>query len=221
MKNLISQYKLFLYPIVVALSSTALIVFLIVPQFNGLLAGRGNLGKAEVRLNVLNVKAKELEGLNGADLNQKLTVALAALPTDKDFSALVGIFKSLVESSGMDLTSLHLGSGADQNGFIVKADMIGSTASLGVLLNNIESSPRIMRVRGVETTSSGIGNTISTTVTVLVYFAPSPKTLGSVDSALPKLSDNDQIILTSLSRINTGAISQPTSLPSGKANPFE
>ncbi len=221
MENLISQYKLFIYPLVVVVASVVLIVFLILPQLKGLFLGQGNLNEAQGRLNVLSVKATELESLNANDLSQKLEVALAALPTDKDFSALIGIFKGLAGSSGMNLTSLHLGGGVDQDGFTVKADMIGSATSLGNLLSSIETSPRVMRVQSMETTSSGLGNTIFTTLTVLVYFSPSPKTLGSVDSALPNLSDDDQHVLATLARTNVGAINQPTSLPSGKSNPFE
>ena len=221
MENLISQYKLFIYPLVVVVASVVLIVFLILPQLKGLFLGQGNLNEAQGRLNVLSVKATELESLNANDLSQKLEVALAALPTDKDFSALIGIFKGLAASYGMNLTSHHLGGGVHQYGFTVKADMIGSATSLGNLLSCIETSPRVMRVQSMETTSSGLGNTIFTTLTVLVYFSPSPKTLGSVDSALPNLSDDDQHVLATLARTNVGAINQPTSLPSGKSNPFE
>lgn len=219
-KFLSSEYKLFIYPMIVALASFCLIFFLIVPQLKDFLVGQGDLDQAKTRLSSLDVKAKELESINNSDLNHDLLLALYALPVEKDFSILVGILKELASQSGVNLLSLHLGSSQDPNEFIIKADLIGSSSALGTLLNNIEKTPRVMKVRSVESAASGVGNTISATVAVTVFFSPAPKSLGAIDSSLPKLSDKDQVILTGLSRSNvTSAV--PVLAPAGKADPFQ
>ena len=220
-KNLIQKYKFFIYPLLVVASSIVIILFLIIPQAKVLFTGQGKLNDSQVRLNILEVKVEELESLDKSDLSQKLSLTLTALPTEKDFATLIGIFKNLATTSGMSLTSLHLAGGSEsQNAFLVKADLIGTTSSIGQLLENIEKSPRVMKVQSVETSSSSIGNIVSAVVTVLVYFEAAPKTLGPIDSALPKLTETDQTILGTLARSGSLIPSGAVSLPSGKANPF-
>lgn len=222
MKNLIYKYKIFLYPLLVMVCSVIIIIFLIIPQIKIFVLGQDKLSDSKELLNILEVKASELEGLDEVDLSQKLSVALAALPVEKDFASLIGVFKGLATASGMSLTSFHLaGASEPQNSYLVRAELIGSNSSLGQLLNNIEKASRVMRLQTLETSTSGVGNTIASTVTVLVFFQPGPKTLGPIDSALPKLSETDKAILAALTKVSSPEQSGVIILPSGKSNPFE
>lgn len=221
-ENLFLKYRVFIYPLLVIASSVVIIMVLIIPQVKVLFMGQGRLSNSEERLSVLEVKAKELEDLDGNDLSQKLSFALAAMPTEKDYASLIGVFKGLTTASGMSLTSIHLAGGSEnENAFLVKAELIGAKTVLGRLLENIEKSPRVMKVQSVETTSSGSGDTIFVMITVKAYFESAPQTLGPIDSALPKLTDTDQVVLGTLVRSGSTVNTGPILLPSGKSNPFE
>ena len=238
MKNLfhffISEYKLFIYPAVVGLASLVLIIFLIIPQIKNLLANQGNLNEEQKRLNLLDVKAKELEALDTSNINGKLLLTLSALPVDKDLPTIIGVLRNTANQSGIILQSIHFSQKGDKS-YIVGADLVGTTSSLGVFLEMIEKSPRVMRVLSIDSGGGGAGNTITASVSIEVFYPPGPKSLGSVDAPLPKLSDKDQVILSNLSKTPVTSLisvasgsATPVSLapaavpiPAGKDNPFE
>lgn len=220
MKNLILQYKVLIYPLIVGLASAVLIVFVIVPQLRGFLSGQDDLKQKQARLNNLEVKAKELEGLDQKIYTEKLLAALYYLPVDKDFSNIIGIFRELTAAAGMSLTSLHPSVNSVASGsYSVKADVVGPVNNLGNLLDVIEKSPRVMKLQSIDTTPSTSG-ILNVTLSVSVYFSPTPVSLGAVDALLPQITQQDQIILNSLS-LPSEAPGQVITLPSGKANPFE
>lgn len=225
--NLYLQYRLLLYPLIVGLASLILIILLIIPQLRSLLTGQENLDSALNRLNSLDAKAVELTNLDRDDLNFKLKASLASLPTDKDTNLVIGVFKDLGFQSQMNLVSLQFtsstGQSEKQEGFIARVEVIGNASQLVKLINNIESSPRVMRVKNVEVSSSSKG-TVNASITVLAYFVPPPKSLEPIDSALPKLSDKDQAILNNLLNNTvsaTASFAEAIILPSGKADPFQ
>lgn len=230
MKALIKKYKDLIYPVAVGVGSLILIVFVITPQLKGILEGRQTIQQTRDRINILEVKAVELEDLNEAELSTNLSLALYALPTDKDFNAIIGVFKELAASSGMSLVSLHSNSLTDaEQGFVVKAEVVGPTPLLGQFLEIIEKSPRIMRMRLIDASTTGGANLASASVSVTVYFAAAPSSLGAAEAVLPELTDKDQQILAGLSKtigtVTTTATSAPAAptifKPEGKANPFE
>lgn len=220
MKNLFLQYRIFVYPLSVGLASLALIAFVIVPQLQGYLSGRDDLLQKQTRLNNLEVKAKELENFDQAVYSDKLLSAFYYLPVDKDLANIIGIFRELAAAAGMSLTSLFPSSGAETDSYTVKADVVGQSGNLGDLLDKIEKSPRVMQVVSVETSPSSSG-LLNATLTVKVYFAPPPKSLGAIDAPLPKLTEADQIILSGLTAPSSQAPGQTIIIPTGKLNPFE
>ena len=214
-----SNYKTLIYPSVVGLASLIIIIFVIVPQLQGFLSGQDDLKLKQARLNTLEVKAKELESFNQEAYTEKLLNAFYYLPVDKDYSNIIGIFRELTASAGMSLNSLHPGSGPAANSYSVKADIVGQTSSLGAMLEAIEKSPRVMKLESVETSTSTSG--LNATLTVSVYYDAPPQSLGAIDVPLPKLTEQDQVVLSSLTPPSAQSGSTTIVLPSGKSNPFE
>ena len=213
-----SNYKTLIYPSVVGLASLIIIIFVIVPQLQGFLSGQDDLKLKQARLNTLEVKAKELESFNQEAYTEKLLNAFYYLPVDKDYSNIIGIFRELTASAGMSLNSLHPGSGPAANSYSVKADIVGQTSSLGAMLEAIEKSPRVMKLESVETSTSTSG--LNATLTVSVYYDAPPQSLGAIDVPLPKLTEQDQVVLSSLTPPSAQSGSTTIVLPSGKSNPF-
>lgn len=222
--------KIMLFPVVVAVASLSLIILVIYPQIAKLVANQQAYNEVLERSQLLEVKASELESLDEDQLSSNLSLALTALPTDQDLGGIIGVINQVVSNSGFTTVSLSLGqpSNTQSSGsqFGLRVEAIGSRESLDILLNNIESSARVMKVSGVEMSSGKTGG-VTVVVSIDVYYQPLPNTIGGVEAPLPKLSNEEQAIIAKLaSTIPASSVSTssqtPQSLgPRGKANPFE
>lgn len=218
------QYKIFIYPLLVGLSSLFLILFLILPQIKGFLSGRENLQEAKENLKILTAKAEDLAAINEDTLRQKLGVALAALPPEKDFAQVLGVLQDVAQVSGVSLTSIQVGQAqaASAGGSIsVKAEVVGSKFVLAAFLRNVETASRVMKVGGVELAFSRTQDSADASILVDVFFAPTPQALGAVTESLPQITTEDEAIISSLSKAPVSTFSAVPSPTRGKSNPFE
>lgn len=222
-------YKLFIFPAIVALSCLILIGFVIYPQVSQLLSNQKAQGEFIRRSEILEAKAQDLEKFDARDLDLKVNYALGAFPTDKDFATVVGLLQSITSKSGFNINSLSLGAGAGkaQNAqvYTIKLDLIGPKLLLPALINNIESSPRLMRVGSLDTTVGRDAQSSAVSLDLEVLYAPLPNEFGTLDSPLPELTEKDDELLSRIAR--TGevvSVVQPGTVqlgPRGKPNPFE
>lgn len=224
------NYRLYIFPAIVALSSIILIVFVISPQAIKFLTNQGAKGEIIQKSKFLEVKAQVLESYDLKDLNLKLNYALSSYPLDKDFAAVIGLLQNLTTQLGFNIASLAVGPGSSATqaiqSYSIRLDIAGPIALVPSLLNNIESSPRLMRVNSVEIASIKDSQSTTVELNIDIPYASAPENFGNVDSPLPQLSKADEDILAKLARV-APAVSQTqvqtrTQLPArGKANPFE
>lgn len=229
--NFYRNYKLYIFPAIVVFSSLILILFIIYPEITNLITNQKLAGEVTSKSKFLEVKAQTLENLDSEDLNRKVGFTLGSYPTNQDFVSVLNILQNITSQSGFNTTSISLGSGSSKNSDVqyynLKLDMLGQLNLLPVLLSNIESSPRIMRVSSFETTSGKDaqgGAIISLNIEVL--YSAAPTSFGNAESPLPELSQKDEEIIAKLARSGTVVVNQqPTTTtqlgPRGKANPFE
>lgn len=220
-----STYKLYIFPSLVALASLFLIIFAIYPQTVKLISNQRSQGELTNRHKFLEAKVSALEKYDVLDLSQKVELALSAYPAERDFGNVIGLLQQLISQSGFNIVSIALGGSGvkaeSASAYEVKVDISGSKALLPVLLNNLESSPRIMRVSSVNISSSG-SQKVDVSLVISVLYSLVPKEFGTLDSPLPELSKIDEELIASLARVG-GRVSPPSKLqiPRGKANPFE
>lgn len=225
--QLIIKYKAFLLPFVVGVSSLILIVFVIYPQLTGFFKGQEDLQIAEQKLKKLQVKASDLENLDEDDLKKKLNFALVALPLEKDYATIIGVFQRLTAESGMSLENLQVGgggAGADKktSGYSIKLELLGTKPGLDQLLGKIGQAPQVMKVSGIEVTS--FKTDVNVALTIDVFYLPAPTSLGALDSDLPKITDEEQKLLARLASISPASVpttTPATLLPRGKPDPFQ
>ncbi len=219
------QYKILIYPVLVGLASLFLIFFLISPQIKSFLGGKENLEQARNKLEILTVKANDLEAINGDDLREKMGLSLIALPEEKDFSGVIGVMQEVAQISGVVLVSVQIGQAQSQTatgGFPVKVGVVGSKLSMASFLENIERSSRVMKAGSMELSFSKLQDSVDAALMVDVFYAPTPTALGAVTDSLPLITPEDEKIIISLSRAPISTFSaQPANIPLGKSNPFE
>lgn len=219
------KYRIFIYPILVGLASIFLITLVVWPQIRGLLLDRQDFDKVKSRLELLQVKAQTLEGLDENGLKERLNIALSSLPADQDFATMVGVIQEISTSSGMSLVALQTAGSAPPVGssqsFLLKMEVVGSRVGLVELLDSIDKASRVMKISSIELNFSKGGDAIDAAVAVEVFYSAPPQQLGSIDQQLPIISDEDQKLLVTLSSSLGRRAAAPVLLPRGKSNPFE
>lgn len=223
------SYRLYIFPAIVALSSLFLIVFVIFPQIAKLILNQRDVGELINKSKFLETKVFALESYNSEDLSRKLEIALNAYPGSKDYGAVMGLLQQLVAQSGFTVASIALGSttkvSSRPESYELKLEIAGVKPNLPILLNNLESSSRLIRVNSIDVASSNNQAALNVSLVVEILFSALPQSLGSTDSPLPDLSQKDEEVLAALAEAAPSSISQPQATPGtsirGKTNPFE
>ncbi len=227
--KLYQNYRLYIFPAVVALSSLILIIFVIYPQIVKLITNQKIEGEITNKSKFLEVKAQTLESYDSTDLSQKVNFVINSYPTDKDFVSALGLLQNLISQTGFKTVSMSLGANSSKSdygqSYNIKLDVLGPADLLPKLLTNIENSPRLMRVSGVETNVGKDPQGATVSLNVEVLYSPAPKVFGSVDSPLPSLSQKDEEVIVKLARTGSTLTTPQQITPQlgsrGKANPFE
>ena len=222
-----SNHRLYIFPVIVALSSLFLIIFVIYPQTLKLINNQRAIGDLMNKSRFLETKVAALESYDEKDLSRKVGFALATLPADKDFVNALGLLQQLAARSGFSINSISFGSTAsklgDSDSFKVNLEIRGAKSSFRTLINNLESSRRLMRISSIDISSSQTSQALDVALAAEVLYSQLPQSFGGVDSPLPELSQKDEQLVAKLARLEE-TVSSPSatqSLPRGKSNPFE
>lgn len=234
------KYKLIIYPILVGFSSIILIVLVIYPQLKEYFKGQEDTQNNRLKLKTLDAKANELEAIGQEDLEKKLQSVVSALPSEKDYTSVIGLMQRLGAEAGVNLVSVNLESGRGKevtgiSSFGVRVEITTTRLGFEEFLKRIEKAPIVMKVSSVSVDSLQGTNTVSSTIVIDVYYSPTPKSLGGLEAPLPKLSTEEEELAIKLASNNpptpvTTAVTSPsdvaqqlpaTLLPRGKSNPFE
>ncbi len=223
------NYRVFIFPVVTAISSIILIFLVIYPQALKLLSNQKAQAEISKRSNFLEAKAQALQNYDREDLNNKVNLSLTSYPADKDFANVIGLLQNLTAQLGFKIISLSIGGGSakivNAKSYGVKLDLVGPLKSSPLLINNIEQSPRLIKASGIETSAGGDPNLANITINLEVLYSPPINSYGSIDSPLPELSNKDQEILATL-QSSISPVSQTQQATQGasirgKANPFQ
>lgn len=226
------EFRLYIFPIVVAVSSLILIFVVIYPTTVRLINNQKLQKQMLSQSAFLETKAATLEKLDQSDLSKKVSYALVSYPTEPDYSNILGLLQQIANKNGFSVTTLSISNSNNVIGGVqkynVKLEAIGGKDLLPRLITSIESSTRIMKVKDIAVSPGKDINSITLSMEVEVLYSAIPTSLGGPDSPLPQLSDKDQQLLTTLAifsnsatRVVAATQSASPSSPRGKANPFE
>lgn len=223
-----SQYKLYLFPAIIALSSLFLIIFAIYPQTVQLLDGQKTASKLIDKSEFLNIKVAALENYNEADLSKKVGYALSALPAEKDYGNILSLLQQIVLQSGFNITSIGISTTGSKvnnvDSFEVKLGLEGSQTLLQTLLDNLDSSPRLIRIKSIDVSSNQNQQSSDVSLALQILYLALPQDFGNTDSPLPELNQKDEELISTLEKANKtmlGVSEDFSQSPRGKANPFE
>ena len=217
-------YQLYLFPIVIAISSLILIVFVIFPQTSKLLSNQKIEGEIIKKSQFLEDKVQALENYNSEDLTSKVSYVLSSYPPEKDLSAIIGVLQVIAARSKFTISALTIGGTSEESGtaqsYTVRLEVLGPASSLQDLLKDIESSPRLIRISSFQVTGATDG-VVNVSLALNVLYSSQTGGSGGPDVPLPELSESEREVLAQLVSLTSsfGLSSQPSA--KGKANPFE
>lgn len=223
-----SKYRLYVFPLIVTLSSLFLIAFAIYPQTVKLISNQKAISNLINKSNFFETKVTALESYDETDLSRKVGLALSTYPVDKDFGNAVGLLQQLTVQSGFNVKAISLGGSGKlgkSESFEIKLEIQGPKALLSTLLNNLENSSRLIRVMSIDISSNQNSGAVDASLAVEILYSPIPQNLETVDSVLPSFSQKDEDLITTLARVNATAQSFSATessavSPKGKSNPF-
>lgn len=231
-KDLIEFYsihKLKIFPLVVALSSLFLSVFVIYPQAVKLISNQEAIGNLNKKSQLLETKVIALQSYDIEELTRKLGIILESLPPDKDYGNILGLLQQLTVNSGFstNLISFTQGAGnaAGVSNYGVQMNIKGFRDNFQTLLDNLENSSRLIRINKIEVSSRINSSTLESSLGIEALYGGMPKDAGEVDSPLPEFSQKDEELIRKLAELEQAILATSSSSavrsPRGKLNPFE
>ena len=227
LKGFYQKNRIIIFPILVGISSLVLIFLVLIPQISKLISNNSSLTEVQKQSKFLEVKAQDLQDLDEIQLQKDLNLSLNALPSSKDYLEVIALIQSLLPQTDFSLQSLLFGqadsASSSKSYFTVKLELTGPKSSVNQLLTSIESTYRPMRVASIETSTPKQDSPLTNTVILLnVYYSPLPTTLGSTQQPLPKLSDKDKELVSTLARfVTTTPATSVDNTPRGRSDPFQ
>lgn len=194
----------------------------VVPQFNQAMENKKSLDLENEKLVKMKNKLNDLNSLNEFELGQRTRITLKALPNTKNPFEVLSILTKMAEENGLAVNSFNIKPGpmvvTEQGSLIYKLTLLGGVMAIKDFLKELESVLPLMSHSGKTNIEIGVEQA-TINLSAESYFQPLPKTLGSSDTAVEKLSSDEEKYLTTLSGYKTfpEEIVPP---PSGKANPF-
>jgi len=230
-----NRWRLFLIPLLVIFSTIILIFIVLIPRFKKVIEFKELIKEKNLRLEKLSSKLADLEGLDEVSLKNKADLTLKAIPDKKDVMVILSLLTNISQVSQINLDSLKVSPGEISSesaaqksnsmeiiNFEIKA--IGDRIKILDFLKKIEGVIPLLNIGKVK-----IGKyeqNFSVQVSVENYYSGLPKSLGKIDSPLPKLTKEEENASSLLDgfefyeRLRESPIPSPPTSSEGRSSPF-
>ncbi len=235
MKINLKNLKLFVLPSLIVFLILIITVSVLIPKVRVIADSRQGLLKDKKNLTGLTKKLAALEGLAQVEFSEKVDVALAVLPMEKDVPGNLAVIKSLALNNGLIVNNITIGEIGEiaavnptakmaKNtilpSFKINVSLIGNIEMIRNFINQIQLTAPLMAVKNVSISQKKT-EIPETSLGIEAYFLPLPKTLGKPEQQLVAITSGEEKIFN---RINDftflgNEVNLPN-LPVGKENLF-
>lgn len=218
------SFTLFFFVFLVGL---LLLLFAVVPQFQGFFSVQEEVNAARERTTIIKNNKEFLAVLSVSSLRDDLEVTFSALPSEKDF---VGILNALNESAAksgvkIDDYSLAIGELATPSAGLeaffplsVKVDIHGDKESISTFLKNTQEVLPLSEIDGIETDMA------DATISYIFFFKVYKDEKFSIATPIAPLTSDD---MKTLQKIQTfegvrieGEVTEPATDAASFSDPF-
>jgi Tfp pilus assembly protein PilO len=225
-RKLLFKYYNLVMPMILIISLIIGWVVLL-PKFNQVKKIYTTIQKDRERNTKLQAKVHDLETLNEYELSEKSDILLVALPSLKNPAGMIVLVGELAEDNSLLVESLKVSPGevATESAEIAEVEKLVFKLSLSgeisQFLNFLKATGESLPLIDLQIKSFDIsGQSFTTEVSLISYYSGLPKTLGKADSAVPKLSNQEEGLLEQLREFNIYEAKSFKPGLGGKPNPF-
>lgn len=224
-KILLKYHHLFLPVILIISLIIGWTIFL--PRFEQVKGIYTSIQKEQERVGKLQTKIRDLETLNEYELGEKSEILLAALPSLKDPAGMISLVGKLVDENGLLIEDLKVSPGevATESAEIAEVEelifKLSLSGEISQFLNFLKIASKSLPLVDLQIKNFDIsGQSFTTDVTLISYYSGLPKTLGKADSPVPKLTSQEEELLSQLREYNLFETETFQPSAGGKPNPF-
>lgn len=224
------KYKLWLWPVLVAIIIVAIMAVVITPQFAEYLKTKEEISRLTAQAEKLEQRAQLMEEIDQVATKEGLQVVLTVLPSDQEVPEALSSLQNLVDRSGVLLKSVSYASSKsktnDKDSFQLSTGIIGPFSSIKDFLINVKGASRIFRVDSISARFQKDGTIVDADIPLSVFYNSAfvvPQV--AVDQSVPELTEKEEKLLSQLSesmaQTAIAPVEEAPAGPLGKANPFE
>lgn len=216
------------------------ILFVVIPLGKRAVSLYTATGRIQEEVRQLTQKEALLTSLDEATLQEQRATVLSALPSEKAVPSLFAQMEQMAIVAGLGLTDIALSSvgpvasdvsaklspeekavGANIVPFLVSAE--GNIDQVKNFFGLVSSVRRLLRIKNFSVTFNETASGL-VRVDMEAFYAPLPKTIGTISERVTSLSEDDDALLAKLAAFQSVSVSEGRPLAPSvgieKANPF-
>lgn len=211
------KYRFVLLPLITGLMVALITIVFAVPKIKTVVEVKGRLPEKKEKLSRLTEKVAFLEKLDAYELENKVVIVEKALPSKKAVVEILAALSSTSLESGVSFVGFGISPGKlspekfEELSF--KATFEGPIESVKDFLERMGEVLPVMNVVAFKIKEEKVSLEIES------YFSPLPKSLGKIDTPLPKISQKEEGIYRKIAQFKSFERALPT-VPTGKEDPF-
>ncbi len=211
------KYRFVLFPLATGFIIVATTVLFVLPKLKIIVEIKQSMKNDKEKLSRLTDKVNLLEGLDEYELGRRVAVSEAALPSKKAVAKLLTATSFLAEETGASLVDFNISPGEvlpeKSEAVTFEATFKGPRDEIEKVLRRANLVAPVIRVLSFNFEAS------RTILEMMIYFSPLPKTLGRVDTPLPKISKEEEKIYEKIAQLESFEKRLPP-VATGKDNLF-
>ncbi len=208
------------------------IVFVKPKLMNALQQRQANI-LAKSNLKQLIQKTQALEAIDENEIKNKVRLIEDIFPSLRPVLELINSLEILSKEENVPFEGIELKPGkideavktSGKQSFDISYELSGNLAKISSLINRLETTPPLMKIEKIDLKvddrkESTLASLLSAGLTVKVFYQAMPETIGSVDSVLPIITDEEVEILKKLANFHIPPKIQPAA-QTGKEDLFK
>lgn len=195
------------------------------PKVNQVFESRKAVDQEKVRLGTIKAKLADLKGLNEFELTERTELSLRVIPSEKKFLEVLSNLSQAANSKGLSMESFQVTPGElavkGENKLDFKVSFIGNSADVDDFLEEAGKALPIVDIKQVKIDTQD--KVTKTDLSLATLFLPLPTNLGSLDSSVPKLTPEEEKVLSMLAGFSSLTVKELVGEfgPTGREDPFK
>lgn len=195
------------------------------PKVNQVFESKKAVDQEKVHLEKIKAKLADLKGLNEFELTERTELSLRVIPSEKKFLEVLSNLSQVANSKGLSMEGFQVTPGElavkGENKLDFQVSFVGNSADVGDFL---EESGKVLPIVDIKQVKIDTQDEVTKTgLSLATLFLPLLTSLGSFDSPVPKLTPEEEKVLSMLAGFSSLTVKELVGEfgPTGRKDPFK